>query len=276
MSDAYAVFRYTVVELGRRRVLLAIVAAALLLMAGIALAPYVLPGNAKPVDRLIVSLTGLVEIVPNALLLCSLAIGMTVVNHDLDSGAVVSIFAKPISRASYTAGKIFAAILLLLSLAAIFTVGSLVAVAVDGGGAYQVVFWQSAALAANVLLLMLLVTTLTVYMNNVIAAAVGLAFNFVAGSVLSLHTMVAYNAITGAVARAVVEVAYWGVPHHLTSDLQRQILQMRIDAHVVAFRGTDPFRDIPGASGGADLAFWLAYTLVICGLFFLAVRRKQV
>ncbi|HEX2682141.1 MAG TPA: ABC transporter permease subunit, partial [Candidatus Dormibacteraeota bacterium] len=248
----------------------------LLLMAGIAVAPYVLPGNAAATDKLIVSLRGLSEIVPTALLLCSLAIGMTVINHDLDSGAVVSIFAKPVSRESYTAGKLLAALSLVLLIAAIFAAGSMIVLAIDGGQAYNVVFWECAVLAANAVLLMLLVMALTVYVNNVIAGAIVLAFNFVASRVLDLHAMVVNGTITNHTFTAIANAVYWVVPHELTSNLQRTILQLRLDSHELVVRGFDPFKDVPGASSTVDIAFWLGYVILICALLFFAMRRKQV
>jgi ABC-type transport system involved in multi-copper enzyme maturation permease subunit len=227
-------------------------------------------------DRLIVILTALDGTVPYALTLCAFAVGMTVINHDLDSGAVVSIFAKPCPRASYTAGKLLAALLLLLSIAAIFTVGSLLVVAVTGGGVYQVVFWTCAALAANIVLLMLLVMVLTVYINNVIAAAIVLVFHFIAGNVLILHAMAQNNVITDSIAKALIKVVYWGVPHELTSTLQRQILELQIGTGIVRFRGSSPLDRLPVASGSADIAFWLAYVVAIALILFWSVRRKQV
>jgi ABC-type transport system involved in multi-copper enzyme maturation permease subunit len=277
MTQAVAVARYTLLEITRRRLVLVVVSLGLALMAAIAITPYVLPGNIAPTAKLIVSLTGLSEVVPTALLLCALAVGMTVINHDLDSGAVVSVFAKPISRESYTGGKLIAAISLVLLIAAIFASGSMIVVGIDGGKVYNVIFWECAALAANAVLLMLLVMALTVYVNNVIAGAIVLAFNFVAGRVLGLHAMVVNGAITDHTFAAIANAVYWLVPHELTSNLQRTLMQMRLDTReVVVFGRVDPFRDIPGASGTADIAFWLGYVALLCGLLFFAVRRKQV
>lgn len=276
MTQALAVARYTVLELTRRRVLLAVVVVGLVLITGIAIAPFVLPHNTTETDRLIVSLTGLREVVPNAVLLCALAIGMTVINHDLDSGAVVSIFAKPVSRASYTAGKLLTGSSLLLLIVGIFTAGSLVVVAFDGGRVYDVVFWACAALGANALLLMILTMALTVYLNNVIAAVIVLGFNYVAGNVLVLYAMVQHNVITDTVAKTLVSVVYWAVPHELTSNLERAILQMQLDTRELVVGGGDPLARIPGASNIVDIVFWLAYVVAICLLLFWSVRRKQV
>jgi hypothetical protein len=169
-----------------------------------------------------------------------------------------------------------AALSLLLVIAGIFTGGSLLVVAANGGSAYGVVWWTCAALAANIVLLMLLVMVLTVYLNNVIAAAIVLVFNFAAGQVTTLHAMVVHNVITDAVAKAIVNVAYWSVPHELTSDLQRQILQMQINIGEVRFAGESPLDRLPNASGTVDVAFWFAYVVAICLVLFWSVRRKQV
>lgn len=276
MTQAMAVARYTLVELTRRRLVAVIVLVGLVLSAAIGIAPFVLPNNTTDTAKLIVSLTGLHEIAPNAVLLCALAIGMTVVNHDLDSGAIVSIFATPVSRASYTVGKLLAGASLLLLIVGLFTAGSLIIVALDGGHVYGVVFWAFAALAANVLLLMLLTMALTVYLNNVIAAGIVIAFNYVAGNVLVLFAMVQHNVITDTVLKSIVSVVYWAVPHELASNLERTILQMQLDTRELVVGGGDPLARIPGASTNVDIVFWFGYVAAICLLMFWSVRRKQV
>jgi ABC-type transport system involved in multi-copper enzyme maturation permease subunit len=277
MSEAVAVARYTVLEMSRRRLLLAIVALDILLTVAIGVTPHLMPGNDTDTKRLVVVLSGLVTVVPDAVLLCSLAVGMTVINHDLESGAAVSIFAKPVTRASYTLGKLLAGAAMLILIVAIFTAGSLTIAAFNGGQVYGVMLWSGAALAANSILLMLLVMTLTVYVNNVIAAGIVLAFNYAASNVQTLHAMVQHNVLTNQVGRAIVETAYWAVPHELTSDLQRQIEQMRLASGVDRYMGAgNPMAGIPGPSGAADIAFWLAYVVGISVVLFWAVRRKQV
>jgi ABC-type transport system involved in multi-copper enzyme maturation permease subunit len=275
MTQALAVARYTLIEMTRRRLLVVIVVIGVVLMGGIAFAPHVLP-QPTPKDGVIVMLTALAAEVPYAFTLCAFLVGMTVINHDLDSGAVVSIFAKPISRSSYTAGKLIAALSLLLLIAAIFTVGSVLVVAVNGGSVYSVVFWTCAALAANIVLLMLLVMVLTVYLNNVVAAAIALVFNYVSGQVITLHAMVQHNVITDAIGKGLINAAYWGVPHELTSNLERQIFQLQVDAGELKFGGQNPIDRLPDASGAVDIWFWFAYVVGICAVLFWSVRRKQV
>lgn len=284
MTQTLAVARYTLLELARRRLLVVIVAIGGVLTAGIGLAPHFLPGVQTHHDGVVVLLTGLQGVVPTAMTLCAFAVGMTVINHDLDSGAVVSIFAKPISRPSYTGGKLIAATELLLLIAAIFTVGSLIVVAANGGSVYGVVFWTCAALAANIVLLMLLVMILTVYINNVVAAALVLVFNYLAAQLIALHAMVEHNVITDSIARALINVAYWGVPHELISNLQRTILQMQLDTKDLVIGAScsgngscsNPLDRVPGASGTVDVIFWAGYLVALSLVLFRAVRRKQV
>src|SRR5260370_8868492 len=105
MSQALAVARYTLIELTRRRLLGVIVAIGVVLTAGIAAAPHVLR-QPTPKDGVIVVLTALGAEVPYTITVCAFVVGMTVINHDLDSGAVVSIFSQPILTSPYTDAKV--------------------------------------------------------------------------------------------------------------------------------------------------------------------------
>ena len=88
--------------------------------------------------------------------------------------------------------------------------------------------------------------------------------------------MVQHNAITDTIGKALINVAYWGVPHELTSNLQRQILQLQIDTGEVRFGGQNPIDSLPDASGAVDTWFWFAYVVAISAVLFWSVRRKQV
>jgi ABC-type transport system involved in multi-copper enzyme maturation permease subunit len=283
---AIAVARYTLLELSRRRLLLVFVAIAVFLTAGLGLAPLFLPGMSSADDRAVFVLGGISRVDGLAIELCAFAIGMTVINHDLDSGAIVAILAKPVTRLSYAVGKLAAALLLLLLLVSVFTAGSLLVVALDGGGHVTVLFWFFAANAANFVLLMVLVMILTVYLNSIVAAAIVVAFNFVQDQVSIVHAMVANNVITDHILRPVVDTIYWLVPHQLLSNLDRDIAIANVNVNcATGCPGMQPnqadylahlLARIPGASGTGDVVYWLAYLFVVCAILYASLRLKQV
>jgi len=282
-AKALAVTRYTLLELSRRKVLLIIVLAGVLLVAGLGIAPMVIPGGPVGESRTLFELNALSSIVALAIQLCAFAIGMTIINHDLDSGSIVGILAKPINRVGYAAGKLVGAVALLTLLVVIFAVGTLSLVALNGGGHTAVLLAFFGAALANFLLLMVLVMILTVYLNNVVAAIIVFAFTIVQGIEFQLHTFVEGHFIRDPFWSGVIKVAYWIVPHPLVSNLQREIIETQLRLHPIptppgGFRGRafDPLAGVPGASGAGDLLFWAAYFAVLCALLYLALRRKQV
>ena len=283
---AIAVAMYTLLELSRRRLLLVFSAMAIFLTAGIGIAPVFLPGFTAVDGRAVFVLGGISRVDGLAIELCAFAIGMVVINHDLDSGAIVAILAKPVTRPSYAAGKLAAALFLLLVIVAIFTAGSLLVVALDGGGHVNVLFWFFATNAANFMLLMVLVMVLTVYLNNIVAAAIVVAFSFVQDQVSTLHAMVVGNVITDRLLQGIVNTFYWLVPHQLTSNLDRDIAIANFNANCAtgcpgiqpnpAQYLADQLSRIPGASSTGDAVHWLAYLFVVSAILYVALRRKQV
>jgi ABC-type transport system involved in multi-copper enzyme maturation permease subunit len=283
---AIAVARYTLLELSRRRLLLVFVGIAVFLTAGLGIAPLFLPGINSVDERAVFVLGGISRVDGLAIELCAFAIGMTVINHDLDSGAIVAILAKPVTRLSYAVGKLAAALSLLLLLVSVFTAGSVLVVALDGGGHVAVLFWFFATNAANFMLLMVLVMILTVYLNNVVAAAIVVAFSFVQNQVSILHEMVQSNVMSDHILRPVIDTFYWLVPHQLLSNLDRDIAIANFNANCAtgcpgmrpspAQYLADELSRIPGASGSGDAVYWLAYLVVVCAILYVALRRKQV
>jgi ABC-type transport system involved in multi-copper enzyme maturation permease subunit len=283
---AVAVARYTLTELSRRRLLIVFAAIAGMLTAGLGLAPFILPGITTVDEKTVFVLGGISRVDGLAIELCAFAIGMIVINHDLESGAIVAILAKPVTRLGYAAGKLGAALYLLLLIVGIFTGGSMLVVALDGGGQLDALFSSFAANAANFLLLMVLVMILTVYLNNIVAAAIVVAFSFVQNLISTLHSAVVNNVLTDHIVRAVVSVLYWIVPHPLQGNLDRAIAIAQY--HVNCSTGCPGMRptpaaylahelkNIPGASGSGEIVYWLAYLTVACAILYVALRRKKV
>jgi ABC-type transport system involved in multi-copper enzyme maturation permease subunit len=279
VSQTWAVARYTLVELSRRRLLLLFVVAGVVLIAGVGLAPFVVPGIHTGPERT----SFLLDVLPRpaglAIELCAFAVGMTVINHDLDSGAIVAIFAKPVTRAAYAAGKLGAALFMLLVLDAIFALGAMLDVTLNGGSQAAVVFWYFATTAANFLLLMVLVMILTVYVNSIVAGGVGVAFAYIAGLLADWHGLVVNGVITDRVLSGIITVAYWSVPHSLLSNLAREAHILDFSLHpgpATPAQLAESLARVPGASPPGEVFYWIAYLVVLCSLLYLAVRRKQV
>ena len=115
MNGVGAVARYTLMELSRRRILLVffVLGAVGTLLLGVGLKViYTLAGSgAVPVTssdparfQKFLELSFLSDLYGALGIFAALiayAIGMTAIYHDLDSGAAVSIFSKPVSRLAY-------------------------------------------------------------------------------------------------------------------------------------------------------------------------------
>src|SRR5207249_10556489 len=98
------------------------------------------PGSAQPDQALIDRLTELqfvsqlIDVIGFFALLIAFAIGMTAIYHDLESGAAVGIFSKPVSRLSFTAGKVVAAVAALIVIVGLLALEArLVMLLFDGG-----------------------------------------------------------------------------------------------------------------------------------------------
>jgi ABC-type transport system involved in multi-copper enzyme maturation permease subunit len=284
-SSAIAVAKYTLIELSRRRLLLVFVLVAIVLTAALGIAPFILPGMTSADGRASFILGGISRVSGLAIELCLLAIGMTVISHDLDSGAIVAILAKPITRFSYAAGKLAGALFLLILLDALFTAGSMLVVALHGSGHAAVLFWFFATSSANAMLLMILVMVLTVYLNNIVAAAIVVVFSYVQGNVSILHAMVQNHVITDPILDPVINIIYWLFPHQLLSNLDRNMAITNF--HVLCHDGcphlpkpaqylAQELARLPAASGLGDIVYWCAYLLVVSAILYFAIRRKEV
>ena len=280
MTQTLAVARYTLVEISRRRLLLVFVVVGIVLTVGLGVFPMVVPGFRTDQDKVIFILSVLPGPVALALELCAFGIGMTVINHDVDSGSIVAILAKPLTRLSYTGGKLAAALSVLVMVGAVFTAGSTFATWINAGSEAQLTFWFFAASVANFLLLTVLVMVLTVYLNNIVAAGIVVAFSFIQNFVSGAHADVQGGIITNPAGEAAINFFYWIVPHPLVSNLRREVATLTFinnppppGLHVTL---AHQLASVPSASSSGDVIYWLAYLVALCVILYVAVRRKQV
>jgi ABC-type transport system involved in multi-copper enzyme maturation permease subunit len=307
LNGALAVARYTLLELSRRRILLVFFIVGVLgigaIAAGLKIFAVVAPENAtfsgppgsQPPDPALVSrlleltfVTQLIGAVGFFALLIAFAIGMTAIYHDLESGAAVGIFSKPVSRFAFAAGKIAAAAIAMIVIVGLLGLESRALMTLFGGGLEGALWVETLAAIANALLLMLVVLALSTWMNNIIAAVVAFIYNFVAGSVVvPLHAALAAGQLgDNAIVNGGLNVAYWLVPHPLMSDARRQLVRAEFDLFASSSTpdqgGPTPdqiaqaVNSVPGASGIQDIAWWLFFLALTAGLVYLAVRRRQV
>ena len=290
MNGALAVSRYTLLELSRRRILLvfAIVGALGIITLGIGLKLLyeVAAANSfgsRRVDPALLNrflellfVTYVVQALGLFALLIAYAIGMTAIYHDLESGAAVSIFSKPVTRLAFAAGKVAAAVAGLLVVVGLLAVETRIVMLLFGGGLENGLTGEVLAVVGNMLVVMLLVLALSTWMNNIIAAVVTFIYsNVVEGIVILIHRFADQGVIGNDTVRAVFDVLYWLVPHPLVSsaagDLARAQIQMSggpVTNQVTA--------SIPPSSGAGDIAWWAVTVVVFCALLYYSVRRRQV
>ena len=299
MNGALAVARYTLLELSRRRILLVffIIGVAGVAVVGIGLKIFAVispvnfttggpPGSTPPdpafVNRFIelIFVSTLISVVGFFALLVAFAIGMTAIYHDLESGAAVGIFSKPVSRFAFTAGKLVAAVVAIVVLVGLVGLEARLAMFLFGGGLEGALWVEMLAAVANAVLLMLIVLALSTWMNNIVAAVVAFIYNAVAGVVVALHAQSAAGQLgDNAIVKAVLDVAYWVVPHDLMSDAARQIVRAQFNAIPVSEGGPtvdQMLAGVPGASDLTDILWWIFLLAVTASLVYIAVRRRQV
>ncbi len=298
MNGAAAVVRYSLIELSRRRILLvffAVGAAGIVLIASLLkVFTTALTGNVgssgstldpATLDRAlelgfvsdIISVLGLFS------LLIAFGIGMTVIYHDLESGAAISIFSKPVSRAAFTAGKVAAAIIAMVAIVGVLSLEARLFMFLFGTGDLgPALWWETVAQVANAVTLMLLVMALSTWMNNIIAAVVAFIYNAVAGIVVALHAQDQAGGLgNNDVLKTGLDILYWLVPHALISDAPREIAKAEFALVAASSRGGGPTADqfltsLPSASGATDIIWWAVGIAVFASLVYLAVRRRQV
>lgn len=301
MRGAVSVARYTLIELSRRRILLVFFIIGALGIAAIGIGLKIFsssfasgvtfgpPGSAPDPGKVnrfleLTYVTNLVGALGFFALLIAFAVGMTVIYHDLDSGAAVAIFSKPVSRAAFTAGKLAAAIAAMLAIVGLVSIEArLLMFLFGGGGGLEQTLWiETVAQVANALTLMLLVMALSTWMNNIVAAIVAFIYNGVAGAVVALYL----QSRTGSFGNNPIlidglTVLYWLVPHQLLSDAPRELARAQYELFSSSGDGQAPPVDqviagIPGPSGVGDIVWWAFVLVFFASLVYLAVRRRQV
>ena len=278
-----AVARYTLVEMSRRRLLVALVAVAVALIVVLGIAPLIIPGSRTGIQRSYFVLSGLNGVVGFFVLISGFAIAMTVIYNDLDSGAAVGIFVKPVTRLQYTVGKAAATLVVLALLTAVLALLTVAVLLINGGTGYDygAVLTNFLAGTANILILVVLVMALACVMHNVVAAIIGFVAYEVFGVVSTLHALVANHTLTASPWPGIINVLYWLVPHSLISTLPHELIRIGLAAGVIPTttregRPINPYASVPTPSSVGDILFWAAYCLVIGALLYLAVRRRQV
>jgi ABC-type transport system involved in multi-copper enzyme maturation permease subunit len=304
VNGTLAVARYTLLELTRRRILIVFVgvgAGGLVLVATLLkVFSTVFTGSVRfgsgtngpdPATLARALQLGFVSDIISVLgifaLLIAFAIGMTVIYHDLESGAAISIFSKPVSRFAFAAGKVTAAVTAMVVIVGVLGLESrlLMLLFGDTAGLDTALWLEIVAQVGNALTLMLLVMALSTWMNNIVAAVVAFIYNAVAGIVVALHTQdVAGQLGNNWVVSDALKVLYWLVPHALISDAPREIAKAEFALVAASSSGqgqggptTDQLLSgIPSASAFTDIVWWAFVVVVFASLVYLAVRRRQV
>lgn len=298
MKGTLAVARYTLLDLSRRRILLVFFIIGALGIAAIGIGLRVFsssftngvtfgpPGTvADPakVNRFLelMYVTNLVGALGLFALLIAFGIGMTAIYHDLESGAAVAIFSKPVSRLAFTVGKVVAAGSALIVIVGALSIEATLFGLLFGGGLEQLLAVEAVAQIANAMTLMLIVLALSTWMNNIVAAIVAFIYNAAAGIVVALHTQQAGGFLgDNVILKDGLNVLFWLVPHQLTSDAPRELLKTELELFSSPDQGSADIARavaaVPGASGASEILWWAFVVAVMATLVYIAVRRRQV
>lgn len=291
MNGGLAVARYTLLELSRRRILLVffIIGALGIVAVGVGLkliytvssgqgsfgGPNVDPAVFNHfLEILFVSYV--FEALAVFALLVAYGIGMTTIYHDLDSGAAVSIFSKPVSRLAYTAGKISAAVAALVVIVGVLAIEARLVMFLFGGGLENALTSEVVYAVANTLVVMLIVLALSTWMNNIVAAIVTFVYyNVIAGVLVYVYDLANSGVIGNGFLKTVFEMTYWLVPHPLVSSAVGDLVKAGSALSTRPGAGS-AVAGIPSASGTGDLVWWAFMVVLFSGLVYYSVRRRQV
>ena len=291
---ALAVTQYTMLELSRRRILLVffIIGAAGLLIFGIGFrviysfavsgqfAATNLPPEVFNKVLQLQFLSYLYGALSTFALLIAFGIGMTAIYHDLESGAAVSIFSKPVTRLEFAAGKIAAAAASMVVIVGALAVEARLVMLLFPGGLEGSLTAQVIATTANTLLLMLLVLALSTWINNIVAAIVAfIYYNVITGVIVAVHQLFDSGAFDNPVLKTIFDLLYWTVPHALVSSAPGDLVRAQLELSNRSTNGPNTAQTlalIPPASGLGDIAWWAFLVVLFSALVYFAVRRRQV
>jgi ABC-type transport system involved in multi-copper enzyme maturation permease subunit len=291
MNGTLAVARYTLAELSRRRILLVFFIIGAIGIVGLGVGLKILytvasssgniaPKNVDPaVFNRFLELT-FVNYVFSALatfgLLIAFAIGMTAIYHDLDSGAAVSIFSKPVSRVAFATGKVAAAVAALVVIVGALALEARFVMFLFGGGLENALTGEALAVVGNCVVVMLIVLSLSTWMNNIVAAVVAFVYyNVITGVISFVHNLADNGVITNNVVKTIFDIAYWLVPHELVSSATGDVAKASITISGPQ-TNSQALAGIPPASGVGDILWWAFVVCFFAGLVYYAVRRRQV
>lgn len=281
MNGAFAVTRYTLLELSRRRVLLVFFWVGFLGIIALGVGLRILdsllatPPSQTLALQFAVLITGVLS---DFGFLVAFGIGMTAIYHDLESGAAVSIFSKPVSRLAFSVGKILAAAIGLVGIVGILAVETRLVILLFGGGYEDTIDGQILAVIANMVVVLLIVLALSTLMNNIVAALIAFVYyNVLSSAIMSgLHGFVVSGEIDNPIAKAVINVLYWFFPHPLTSDIPAAL--GRAGAGEGGGIASGPLGGglIVSASGPGDIAWWAFTVVFFTATVYCLVRHRQV
>jgi ABC-type transport system involved in multi-copper enzyme maturation permease subunit len=295
VNGTIAVARYTLIELSRRRLLLVFaiigVVGIAALGGGLKILYSLITSNPsssgfgntqisgaeldKVIETLFVSeLFGALAIFA---LLIAFAIGMTAIYHDLDSGAAVSIFSKPVSRLAYATGKVIAAVIVLVVIVGVLALEARFVMLLFGGGLENALWLEVLAVVANTVVAMLIVLSLSTWVNNIVAAVIAFVYiEVVQGVVNYIHTLTDQGIINNNIVKYVFDVLYWLIPHQLTSSAIRDVALASAQLQPRGSGAPDPLAGVPPASGPGDIVWWAFVVVFFSALVYYSVRRRQV
>jgi ABC-type transport system involved in multi-copper enzyme maturation permease subunit len=291
MNGTLAVARYTLIELSRRRILLVffIIGALGIVALGVGLKILyavaisngsIAPSNVDPsaFNRFleVAFVSYIFQVLAVFGLLIAFAIGMTAIYHDLDSGAAISIFSKPVSRLAFTTGKVAAAVAALVVIVGVLGIEARLVMFLFGGGLEGALTGEVLAVVANSVVVMLIVLSLSTWMNNIVAAVVTFVYyNVITGVISFVHNLADNGVITNNVVKTIFDIVWWLVPHELISTAVGDVARASVSISGPQ-SGNQAIAGIPPASGPADIAWWAFVVIVFAGLVYYSVRRRQV